>query len=227
MNLPWSSIQEQSVRFIDERLSDSESDLLYAIERKGGGAPAWLYVLLEHQSTPDAWLRLRLLKYSVRIWERDRRRHPNEEHLHAGELAAVAAAGAAARGTGAGGAGNRRRAPDRADRGVQLAVRTGRVKIPHGQAPAADRDADLRRAPRAELLLRGQDRLRRPADPRGQALFSVAPAAVRQESVPGHAEGAVRGQRGAVRGALHPPSPRLVESAIRWCGWSFGGGNFK
>ena len=79
--LLWSSLQWQSVSFIDERLRDSESDLLYAIERKGGGAPAWLYVLLEHQSTPDVWLRLRLLKYSIRIWERDRRRHPNEEQL--------------------------------------------------------------------------------------------------------------------------------------------------
>ena len=79
--LVWSSLRWQSVSFIDDRLRDSESDLLYAIERKGGGAPAWLYVLLEHRSTPDAWLRLRLLKYSIRIWERDRRRHPNEEHL--------------------------------------------------------------------------------------------------------------------------------------------------
>ena len=79
--LLWSSLRWQSVSFIDDRLRDSESDLLYAIERKGGGAPAWLYVLLEHRSTPDAWLRLRLLKYSIRIWERDRRRHPNEEHL--------------------------------------------------------------------------------------------------------------------------------------------------
>jgi hypothetical protein len=26
-------------------------------------------------STPDPWLRLRLLKYSIRIWERDRRRY--------------------------------------------------------------------------------------------------------------------------------------------------------
>ena len=39
------------------------------------------YVLLEHQSTPDRWLRLRLLKYSIRIWERDRRQHPLEEQL--------------------------------------------------------------------------------------------------------------------------------------------------
>ena len=39
------------------------------------------YVLLEHQSTPDAWLRLRLLKYSCRVWERDRARFPKEEQL--------------------------------------------------------------------------------------------------------------------------------------------------
>ena len=34
-------------------LHGSESDLRYAIERVGDGTPAWLYVLLEHQSTPD------------------------------------------------------------------------------------------------------------------------------------------------------------------------------
>ena len=59
--LLWSSLKWQSVSFIDERLRDSESDLLYAIRRKADGAAAWLYVLLEHQSTPDPWLRLRLL----------------------------------------------------------------------------------------------------------------------------------------------------------------------
>ena len=79
--LRWSSLKWQPASFIDDRLRDSESDLLYAIERTADGAPAWLYVLLEHQSTPDPWLRLRLLKYSIRIWERDRRRHPDEEHL--------------------------------------------------------------------------------------------------------------------------------------------------
>ena len=79
--LVWSSLKLQSVSFVDDRLRDSESDLLFAARRKAGGVPAWLYVLLEHQSTPDAWLRLRLLKYSVRIWERDRRRHPGEEQL--------------------------------------------------------------------------------------------------------------------------------------------------
>ena len=79
--LRWSSLKWQSASFIDDRLRDSESDLLYEIKRKADGAPAWLYLLLEHQSTPDAWLRLRLLKYSIRIWERDRQRHPDEEQL--------------------------------------------------------------------------------------------------------------------------------------------------
>ena len=79
--LRWSSLTWQSVSFIDDRLRDSESDLLYAIRRTADGAPAWVYVLLEHQSTPDPWLRLRLLKYSIRIWERDRHRHPSEDRL--------------------------------------------------------------------------------------------------------------------------------------------------
>ena len=79
--LLWSSLKRQDVSFIDDRLRDSESDLLYAVQRKADAAPAWLYVLLEHQSTPDPWLRLRLLKYSIRIWERDRKQHPDEQHL--------------------------------------------------------------------------------------------------------------------------------------------------
>ena len=79
--LLWSSLKRQSVSFIDDRLRDSESDLLYAIRRKADGAAAWLYVLLEHQPTPDPWLRLRLLKYSIRIWERDRRLYSQEQQL--------------------------------------------------------------------------------------------------------------------------------------------------
>ena len=79
--LRWSTLVLQPVGFIDQRLRDSESDLLYLIRRKANAAPVWLYVLLEHQSTPDEWLRLRLLKYSIRIWERDRRRHRKEKQL--------------------------------------------------------------------------------------------------------------------------------------------------
>ena len=79
--LRWSSLKRQEGSFIDDRLRDSESDLLYAVQRKADDASAWLYVLLEHQSTPDPWLRLRLLKYSIRIWERDRKQYADEQHL--------------------------------------------------------------------------------------------------------------------------------------------------
>ena len=62
-------------------LAGAGSGCCTRIRRKADGAAAWLYVLLEHQSTPDPWLRLRLLKYSIRIWERDRQRHPKEGRL--------------------------------------------------------------------------------------------------------------------------------------------------
>ena len=42
-----------SVSLIDDRLRGTESDLLYAVERRAGATPAWLYVLLQHQPTPD------------------------------------------------------------------------------------------------------------------------------------------------------------------------------
>ena len=52
----------------------------------------------------------------------------------------------------------------------------------------------FRQNPRRGLLLRRQDRLRPPArGRRRQALFPVAPSALRQEPVRGHPQGAVRG----------------------------------
>ena len=35
-----------------------------------------LYLLFEHQSTPDAWMPFRLLKYCFRIWDAERRNEP-------------------------------------------------------------------------------------------------------------------------------------------------------
>ena len=78
--LKWSTLTVQDGRFVDERLRGSESDLLYAIEREAGDA-AWLYVLLEHQSTADRWMRVRLLTYCCRIWDRGRQQHPTEREL--------------------------------------------------------------------------------------------------------------------------------------------------
>ena len=81
VELQWSRLTLQDATFVDEQLRDSESDLLFAIDRAAGDPPAWLYVLLEHQSQPDRWMPFRLLKYCCRIWDRDRRMHPRERGL--------------------------------------------------------------------------------------------------------------------------------------------------
>ena len=80
-DLVWSSLTLQDASFIDEQMRDSESDLLYAIEHAAGDPPAWLYLLLEHQSKPDRWMPFRLLKYCCRIWDRDRRTRRREREL--------------------------------------------------------------------------------------------------------------------------------------------------
>ena len=78
--LRWSTLSLRNNTFIDDELRDSESDLLFAIQRQSGDS-AWLYVLLEHQSTPSYWMRLRLLKYCCRIWDRDRSQRPKDPEL--------------------------------------------------------------------------------------------------------------------------------------------------
>lgn len=78
--LRWSTLALRNNTFIDDELRDSESDLLFAIDWQSG-RPAWLYVLLEHQSTPSHWMRFRLLKYCCRIWDRDRSQCPKEPEL--------------------------------------------------------------------------------------------------------------------------------------------------
>ena len=86
----------------------------------------------------------------------------------------------------------------------------GAVRWAGGAPQTADRHPDVPQAARAELLLRRQDALHPTPARRGHPLFPVAPPPIRQEPVPGHAEGAVRGQRRTVRGAAHPRRPRLV-----------------
>lgn len=55
--------------FIDPELQQTHSDLLYAVRTARGGE-ALVYVLFEHQSSPDAGMAFRFLRYVVRVWER-------------------------------------------------------------------------------------------------------------------------------------------------------------
>src|SRR5262245_58439780 len=54
--------------FIDAELQQHFSDLLYRVRLKQGGA-AYVYLLFEHKSAPDAWVAFQLLRYKARIWE--------------------------------------------------------------------------------------------------------------------------------------------------------------
>jgi len=81
--LDWSTLTLREGSFVDEDLRASEADFLYDIAHRSGEEAVWIYVLLEHQSTPDRWMRLRLLKYCCRIWEMSFREYPEQRTLRA------------------------------------------------------------------------------------------------------------------------------------------------
>lgn len=63
--------------FIDTDLQEQFADLLYSVNVEDG-QKAYIYALLEHKSYPDPDTPFQLLRYLVRIWERDQR---NKEPL--------------------------------------------------------------------------------------------------------------------------------------------------
>ena len=82
--LHWPTLKRRPDSFVTPDLRGAASDLLFEIRYAAPGAahaPLWLYLLFEHQSTPDHWLRLRLLGYCCRIWERDRQDHNEARYL--------------------------------------------------------------------------------------------------------------------------------------------------
>ena len=81
--LNWSTLKLVEGSFVDEDLRRSEADVLYEVERVSGEDSVWLYLLLEHQSTPDRWMRFRLLQYCCRIWDFSFREHPEQRELRA------------------------------------------------------------------------------------------------------------------------------------------------
>ena len=80
-NFDWRTLTLVEGTFIDEDLRESQSDLFYQVEHVETGQPVSMYLLFEHQSSPDPWMRLRLLRYCCRIWEADRRNDPNRREL--------------------------------------------------------------------------------------------------------------------------------------------------
>ena len=79
--LDWSTLALSETSFVDDALRESESDLLYTVQMRTTGEPVYLYLLFEHQSKPDKWMRFRLLKYMCRIWDESFKEHPDQALL--------------------------------------------------------------------------------------------------------------------------------------------------
>lgn len=74
--LDFERAQRVNRSFIQADLRKKESDLIFRVPTHPAPntAPAvWVYVLLEHQSTPDRELPLRLLLYMTQLWDFQRR----------------------------------------------------------------------------------------------------------------------------------------------------------
>jgi len=71
----WKTLDHERGSFVDVRLADRHSDLLFSAQLRTG-APALVYFLLEHQSTSDPQMPRRTLAYQSRIWDRFVKEHP-------------------------------------------------------------------------------------------------------------------------------------------------------
>ncbi|MBO0869740.1 MAG: Rpn family recombination-promoting nuclease/putative transposase [Micromonosporaceae bacterium] len=65
--------------FVDAALRWRHSDLLFTVPLHG--REAFIYVLVEHQSSDDALMPFRMLRYVVRIWEHYLSEHPDATRL--------------------------------------------------------------------------------------------------------------------------------------------------
>ncbi len=92
--IAWEHLQLLRGSFVDQRLAQSHCDLLYKapLRNEPPEKPLLLYLLFEHQSTPDPWMPLRLLGYKKDIWARHAAEFPKSAGLppiHALVLAQV------------------------------------------------------------------------------------------------------------------------------------------
>jgi flagellar biosynthesis/type III secretory pathway protein FliH len=65
----WETLRRERGSFVDKRLVGRHSDLLFSARLRTGKLKL-VYFLLEHQSTSDPTMPLRILSYQSRIWER-------------------------------------------------------------------------------------------------------------------------------------------------------------
>lgn len=80
-HLDLSTLEASPKSFVDEKLRSRHTDLL--LRARFAGRPAFIYVLLEHQSTPDPQLVIRLAVYMGKIWDDWLRAHEDDRAARA------------------------------------------------------------------------------------------------------------------------------------------------
>jgi len=80
--IDWDTLELEGSRFIDEEMQESESDLVFSVYFKNRRDKCFLYLLFEHQSTPDKWIRYRIIKYKTRIWDTVFEKNKNQDQLN-------------------------------------------------------------------------------------------------------------------------------------------------
>ena len=78
-HLDLSTLGVVHASFIDAQFIQSEADLLFSVTI--ANRPGYVYVLFEHQSSPDPLMLLRLLGYMVGVWKRFQRESPPSNRL--------------------------------------------------------------------------------------------------------------------------------------------------
>lgn len=77
--LDWATLEIEPTSFVDRQLHPRTTDILYAIRPKGSDVPVSIYVVLEHQSTPEPAMAARFLVYVGRFYERVLRENPGSK----------------------------------------------------------------------------------------------------------------------------------------------------
>jgi len=77
--IAWQELIPLPGSFVDSQFKSSHTDLLFSAPL--AGKEGLIYLLFEHQSSPDPALPLRLLRYLARIWERFQGEHPGRVKL--------------------------------------------------------------------------------------------------------------------------------------------------
>ncbi len=79
--LNFRSLKISNDTFLDKRLKDYFSDLLYEIKLKSSYKAVLIYILFEHKSREEWFTCLQLLKYLVRIWEQFLKQNKEAKYL--------------------------------------------------------------------------------------------------------------------------------------------------